>query len=711
MDSNKGINKIEVELNRVLTAIKEGKFKNEIDLIRDCIKNGDTIRASELKNSLGAFTVSATFNEKRKKEYVKSHTGLLHLDYDKLDDVEKIRAKVNEMSYTNASFVSPSGNGLKVFVKTDADTTTHTEVFKALKNYYDSKLGVESDKSVKDITRLCYVSYDPDLYTCDTSEMFKYTSEVSNDNTYQRTAEDAWVFTNKVEEFTEGNRNNFIHLYACNANRWGLELSVVLDYALTYSDASFNSEEIETSINSAYENNRGEFATVAKLSILPNDEKPLEIEESPFIPDFVYDNLPSLLKDSSKLFIKRERDVYLISALSVISGGLDNLTGIYFRENVYSNLYSYIIAPAASGKGSMKFAKQLGEHYHDELIEDSNEKLKVYKKEKQLYDKLMAKAKGKEDIAQLEEPEKPLIKMYFLPANTSSSRLINHLKANNGFGCMCETESDVIGKSFKQDWGGYSDILRRAFHGETITKSRKMDDEYEEIKVPKMSVTLTGTPSQVHTLIESVHDGLFSRFMFYSFTSDSKWENPFALNNEKSKKQIFNDFSKKLNEKLKSSKHQDFRLTEAQIQGFNQEFSKSLTTNVEKHEIDADGVVKRLGLMTFKIAMILSALRSNDAELICSETDFKIAMMLVKVFEPHNLTMLKNLKKKSIPKEGNKDKLLGWMKPNIEYTRKEIQKKSDELRMSERTLSNYLKEYLKLPNFTKVTQGVYIRTS
>ena len=66
--------------------------------------------------------------------------------------------------------------------------------------------------------------------------------------------------------------------------------------------------------------------------------------------------------------------------------------------------------------------------------------------------------------------------------------LIKHLEDNDGMGAIVESEADTLSGTLKQDWGGYSDILRNAFHGETITKSRVTGMEYSEIKSPKFSM-------------------------------------------------------------------------------------------------------------------------------------------------------------------------------------------------------------------------------
>ena len=51
---------------------------------------------------------------------------------------------------------------------------------------------------------------------------------------------------------------------------------------------------------------------------------------------------------------------YLLLHSAVISGGLYNVSGLYANDKVFPNLFSIIIAPPASGKGVMKYSRQLG---------------------------------------------------------------------------------------------------------------------------------------------------------------------------------------------------------------------------------------------------------------------------------------------------------------------------------------------------------------
>jgi len=698
-----------VEVQKVLQQIQKGYWKNQIDDIRYQIQSGNSVKASEIKSNLPAITISATFKERRKKGYEDNYTGLLHLDYDKLENVEEVKANLISIPYTYAAFISPSGNGVKVLVRSDNDISGHTKAFNGLRAYYDEIVGVKSDSSVKDITRLCFVSYDCELYLNETSEVFKYKTATLD----QIDLSWVWSFTGNKHDFVVGNRNNFVYSFACNANRYGVAINDTTNYAYSYSDDSFTENEIESTIKSAYENNVNEKGSVAKpaISAISAKDETVEVvvDSSPMIPEYIYEALPKTLRDACNVFDGRKRDVFLTSALSVISGGLHNVHGLYDKEKVFPNLYSFVIAPPASGKGSMKFAKQLGDCFHDLLFSQSKEELQEYKKAKRLFSLKLKKAKTDAQIEALIEPEQPKTRMYFIPADTSSAMMIKHLEDNDGMGCICETEADTLTNTLKQDWGSYSDVLRKGFHAEIISKSRMTDLDYSEIKEPKFSVAITGTPNQLDTLITSIQDGLFSRFIFYSFSAKQKWRSTYTEAITVSNNEIFKGFSADLCDKFRSDNPQRFVMTRKQGMQLDEVFSEALGHNSVLYNDDVSGIIYRLGLMTFKIAMTLTALRSDEPEITSSDLDFKTSLDLVeKVYLKHSIGILNKINKDTSKLNKTQDELLNWMKSKGEVSRGDIWSKAKSLAIKERTLADILRRFLDLDLIKKVTHGVYV---
>ena len=706
LNSVKGLQFKKAEVQKVLQQIQKGHWKKQINDMRYHVKNGNEDEAEEIKRNLPCMTISATFKERRKKDYVDSYTGLLHLDYDKLENAEEVKTNLISIPYTYSAFISPSGNGVKVLVKSDNAMSSHEVAFNSLREYYDKIVSVKSDSSVKDITRLCYMSYDADLYLNETSEIFKYKTSTLN----QIDLSLVWSFTSNKHEFVVGNRNNYVYSFACNANRYGVDISDTYNYAYSYSDASFSQNEIETTIKSAYENNVNENGSARQIAISAKDEAvEVVVDSSPMIPEYIYEALPKTLRDACNVFNGRKRDVFLTSALSVISGGLHNVYGLYDKERVFPNLYSFVIAPPASGKGSMKFAKQLGDCFHDLLFNQSKDELKEYKKVKRLFDRKLKKAKTDEQLEALIEPEKPKSSMFFIPADTSSAMMIKHLEDNDGMGCICETEADTLTNTLKQDWGSYSDVLRKGFHAEIISKSRMTDLDYSEIKEPKFSVAITGTPNQLDALITSIQDGLFSRFIFYSFSAKQKWRSTYTEAITISNNDIFKGFSADLCDKFRSNNIQKFVMTRKQGMQLDEVFSEALGHNSILYNDDVSGIIYRLGLMTFKIAMTLAALRSDDPEITCSDLEFKTSLDLVeKVYLRHSIDILNKINKDSKRLNKTQNELLNWMKSQGELKRRDVWNKAKTMDIKERTLADILRRFLDLDLIKKVNHGVYM---
>lgn len=685
------------EISSIIEKIRDGFWADEVTSIREHLKNNNKQDASLIKSNLPAFTHSATFKDKRRKESIDEYNGLIGLDYDYVDDVESLKSIVMSIPYTYLAFVSPSGNGLKVFVKTDATKEQHKSAFKMIRMHYDEVCKTKSDSSVQDVSRLCFVSYDPELYHNESSEVLEITTNVS--------PEWVWNFTSNLLQFIEGQRNNFIYRYGCNANRYDIEMSDALQYATMYSQGDFSNDEIIRTIESAYENNtheRGLSAGVAKPAKSPK----LEVDD-PFIPDWIYDELPDTLRRACHVFEGRERDVFFTSALAVISGGLYNVEGLYANERVYPNLFTFIIAPPASGKGSMTYGRQLGECFHNALIDESRDALNKYKKEKRIFEMRLRKAKI-DDVNNLQEPEEPLNKVFFLPANTSSSMLIKHLNDNGGIGCFCETEADTLSTTLNQEWGNFSDILRKGFHGETITKSRKTDLEYLEIPEPKFSVCITGTPGQRKSLITSIEDGLYSRFMIYRYNATPKWRKTFTKSLSQSKKDIFSNFSRELCDLFKSDGTRQFTLSEKQGERLDRHFEENMHHNVALYNSNVTGVTFRLALMCYKIAMVISALRSNQAQFECEDRDFDIAMYLVnEVYMPHSIKLFNEITPKGESFTEVEKDLIEWIDKKVSFNRNQVRQVGTVLGIPERTMTSLLTRLIDKGLIKRVKNGEY----
>ncbi|WP_313307963.1 VapE domain-containing protein [Epilithonimonas hominis] len=258
------------DILKILDDIKTGVYKNAITYLRKSFADNKTEAAERAKKSLPAFTPSATFKGGRKMEFLTNYNALVVLDIDKItpEKLSECKSILNSNEFVFSYFVSPSGNGLKIFVKVDSGKDEHKDAFLVLQKYFEELLQVEIDKSGKDITRLCFCSFDPELFVNENSEVFfviesreePKTKEVGKSPSTQQPApissdvlyEHAVRFTEKKIQFTEGNRNNFVFQLANNLNRKGVSESLALGYILA--DYNYNQQEVMAAVKSAYNN-------------------------------------------------------------------------------------------------------------------------------------------------------------------------------------------------------------------------------------------------------------------------------------------------------------------------------------------------------------------------------------------------------------------------------------------------------------------------
>ena len=277
----------------ILDEIRTGKYKPGIIYLRKSLAENKTEAYNKAKKSLPAFTPSGKFIGGRKLEFLADYSSCIILDIDKLSaaDLQNVKHLANQSEFTFASFISPSGNGLKILVKINSDKANHKEAFLLVQAHYESILKLEIDKSGKDVTRLCFYSWDENLYHNPDASTFVSPSAVEvplietqpepkTQNLEPTTNSEALYnhcvnFTEKKVQFVNGSRNVFVHQLACNLNRKGVALQEALGYILT--DFGYDEKEVTQAVNSAY-GNLHEFGTneKSKIVIPRNEGTPLQ---------------------------------------------------------------------------------------------------------------------------------------------------------------------------------------------------------------------------------------------------------------------------------------------------------------------------------------------------------------------------------------------------------------------------------------------------
>ena len=247
----------------ILERIKEGKSKELVNKIRS---EKDKTTRNELKKELPAVCFSGKFN-KRADSALMEHSGLICLDFDGYEKQKKMLQDKNALTknkYVYSVFVSPSGNGLKVLVKIPQDPENHGNYFRSLEQAFASP---HFDTTSKNISRVCYESYDPLIYVNPNSSIWDTISEP--EYTEVKKHKDAPTIAisdeNKVVEIlvkwwqkkypmVEGQRNHNVYVLAMAMNDFGINRSLATYVCGQYASEDFPISEIDTTIGSAYAN-------------------------------------------------------------------------------------------------------------------------------------------------------------------------------------------------------------------------------------------------------------------------------------------------------------------------------------------------------------------------------------------------------------------------------------------------------------------------
>ena len=431
------------------------------------------------------------------------------------------------------------------------------------------------------------------------------------------------------------------------------------------------------------------------------------ISNSPLISEAVYDNLPLFLKDICMVHNdRRSRDVVFTSALTLISGALPKVRGEYMGRNYYPNLYCFVIAPAASGKGNMGIIRHLGECIHEDLKMKSNDQFAKFKEQQKAYKKL-------KDSTDIPEPTKPKYIVLFIPANSSASAMLSQLEQNDGTGIIFDTEADAAGNALKQDWGNYSEMLRKAWHHEAISCLRRAEMQFTEVAEPRLCVLLSGTPSQVNGIIKSAEDGLMSRILYYAFAGKPEWLDVSPEGNKTNLTQHYKQMGRKLKDMYDyyNQNPSKFDLKAEQWDKLNKLCEQRLKEVHTLFDEDATSVVKRLGVIWFRIAMILTSIRNYEeknktCEMVCSENDFNTAQLLFETYLTHSKLVYSNLSKVSTLLNPAKQRFYDRL-PDISFTNQDANAIGAEFNLKERSVRLYLRQLCKVGLLETVKLGTY----
>lgn len=238
----------------------QSAYKEDIERIRLLPKSEYDNEKKKLHAILfGGLAVNRTDND------IQEPSGLMITDYDHLPAVEyqRIWDKLKADKHTVLLFRSPSGDGIKAVVSiSKSNKDEYRKRFKAYASYINEPDYFDIKNS--NISRLCFVSYDPDLYVNYDAEQY---TDINNDEGYsfsERPAQlplsddgevakrlEKWLVNNFP--YTRGNRNDSIFKFAASCCDYGVNQDYCVDYCKYYIvNDDFSENEIINTVKSAY---------------------------------------------------------------------------------------------------------------------------------------------------------------------------------------------------------------------------------------------------------------------------------------------------------------------------------------------------------------------------------------------------------------------------------------------------------------------------
>lgn len=165
----------DITIDEALERVRNGASLNLVTKIRE---TADYKAVQDLKRNLYAVTFAGQFTY-RSNNGLSQASGLLTLDIDKVQNPGFIKQYLfDNYDHCFAAWLSPSGNGVKALFKIPVvkSDTEYKEYYNSILQHIDI---ADPDPANKDISRLCFESFDPDLLSRDFDKTSTWTDRIT----------------------------------------------------------------------------------------------------------------------------------------------------------------------------------------------------------------------------------------------------------------------------------------------------------------------------------------------------------------------------------------------------------------------------------------------------------------------------------------------------------------------------------------------------
>ena len=455
---------------------------------------------------------------------------------------------------------------------------------------------------------------------------------------------------------------------------------------------------------------------------------------------FSFDLTFSQLLDKSKLpvTIQRtlegkntpvEQDKTILTALDLLAMAEPNIYGIYGGKRVYTPFYLFILGLAGiSHKGAVDDVKELLMPIEKHIQAQYYAQLADYKEQHAEWEtRKSQRGKGAESAGP--EPEEPVYRSLFVSADSSAAAFKSDLYSFGGRGMIFSTEADTLTQALSQEWGQFTDVLRMAFHHESITSTRTKDKQHIVIDEPQLGLLVTCTPKQISSLLspKQNENGSSSRNLFYVAKEELGWKSPFEEKEPiadryreigQSVKQMYDLLVKREKNRIQ------ILLTEEQQQAFNAHFKPLLPEQVGLYGIEFAAFIVRIALVAFRLMMVLTTLRNfehghladtQQQAFVCTDNDYQTAMTIIDCLVAHTGYVYNTLLRPSDEQQLNVQPLKPreqklYQALGDEFTTKQFEQTAKALGIPIKTAQRYLGDMISRHQMIiRISQGNYVK--
>lgn len=153
--------------------IKLGYDPSAVEIARG-VKHDNPEKYKQLKQARPVVMPNATFGASTKLKDLKTLSGIMYMDFDLNINGDKYQQLKND-KYTYCIHKSFGGDGVSLFVKV-AKSGDFKDKWRSLNEYYVENYGVFADAQCKNINRKLFISYDPEIYLNESSDIWRKTT-------------------------------------------------------------------------------------------------------------------------------------------------------------------------------------------------------------------------------------------------------------------------------------------------------------------------------------------------------------------------------------------------------------------------------------------------------------------------------------------------------------------------------------------------------